>query len=94
MARRSGITRRKKRGAPPRGKDTRIGLRLEPELLARVDWWAASQKDGPSRLETMRRLLELGACGRPPSLREEIELFPALIMQSHGDLAALALYRP
>jgi hypothetical protein len=60
MARRSGTTRKKKRGTPATGKGTLIGLRLEPELLARVDRWAASQTDGPSRLEAIRRLVELG----------------------------------
>lgn len=45
---------------PAPGKGTLIGLRLEPEMLARVDRWAARQKDGPSRLEAIRRLLELG----------------------------------
>jgi Ribbon-helix-helix protein, copG family len=61
MARRSGITqKKKKRGAPAAGGATLIGLRLEPALLARVDRWAASQKDGPSRSEAIRRLVELG----------------------------------
>ena len=60
MARRSVTTQEKRRGPPPTGKGTLISLRLAPELLARVDRWAASQKDGPSRLEAMRRLVELG----------------------------------
>jgi Arc/MetJ-type ribon-helix-helix transcriptional regulator len=58
MARRSGIMQKKKRAAP--ASATLIGLRLEPALLARVDRWAASQKDGPSRSEAIRRLVELG----------------------------------
>jgi metal-responsive CopG/Arc/MetJ family transcriptional regulator len=37
-----------------------VGLRLEPALLARVDRWAASQKDAPSRAQAIRRLVELG----------------------------------
>jgi hypothetical protein len=60
MARRSGITRQKKRAAPAAGKGTLIDLRLESGLLARVDRWAASQKDGASRPEAIRRLVELG----------------------------------
>jgi hypothetical protein len=60
MARRSAITQKKKRGPPPTGKGTLIGLRLEPAALARVDRWAASQKDHPSRPEAIRRLVELG----------------------------------
>ena len=37
-----------------------VGLRLQPGLLARVDRWAASQKDDPSRPEAILRLVELG----------------------------------
>ena len=59
MARRPGITRKKKRMAPAAGEGTLIGLRLEPALLARVDRWAASQQDHPSRPEAIRRLVEL-----------------------------------
>jgi hypothetical protein len=40
-------------------KGTLIGLRLQPGSLARVDRWAASQKDDPSRPEAIRRLVEL-----------------------------------
>ena len=60
MARRSVALRKKKRGAPPTGEGTLIGLRLEPGALARVDRWAASQQDHPSRDEAIRRLVELG----------------------------------
>jgi hypothetical protein len=60
MARRSVTVRKKKREAPPSGEGTVIGLRLEPGALARVDRWAASQKDHPSRPEAVRRLVELG----------------------------------
>ena len=59
MARRSVTARKKKQAAPPAGKGTRIGLRLEPATLARVDRWAASQQDDPSRAEAIRRLVEL-----------------------------------
>ena len=70
MARRPGITRKKKRMAPAAGEGTLIGLRLEPALLARVDRWAASQKDGPSRMEAFRRLIELGlAVALPAGVR-------------------------
>jgi hypothetical protein len=54
------VTTQKKRGPPPTGKGTPIGLRLQPGTLARVDRWAASQKDDPSRPEAIRRLVELG----------------------------------
>jgi hypothetical protein len=59
MARRS-VTIRKKKRVPAAGEGTLIGLRLEPAALARVDRWAASQQDDPSRAEAVRRLLELG----------------------------------
>jgi hypothetical protein len=42
------------------GTGTLIGLRLQPGSLARVDRWAASQKDDPSRPKAIRRLVELG----------------------------------
>ena len=60
MARRSVTIRKKKRRAPAAGEGPLIGLRLEPGALARVDRWAASQKDHPSRPEAVRRLVELG----------------------------------
>ena len=60
MARRSVTVRKKKRARRPTGKGTPIGLRLEPATLARVDRWAASQQDDPSRPEAIRRLVELG----------------------------------
>ena len=70
MARRSVTIRRKKRGAPATGKGTLIGVRLEPGALARVDRWAASQEDDPSRPEAIRRLVELGlALAQPARVR-------------------------
>jgi Arc/MetJ-type ribon-helix-helix transcriptional regulator len=60
MAHRSVTVRKKKRRPPAAAKGTLIGLRLEPGVLARVDRWAASQQDDPSRSEAIRRLVELG----------------------------------
>jgi hypothetical protein len=54
------MTRKKQRGPRPASKGTLIGLRLPSGLLARVDRWAASQKDDPSRPEAILRLVELG----------------------------------
>ena len=59
MARRSVIPQKKKRAAPRKDKGTLIALPLQPGLLARVDRWAASQQDHPSRPEAIRRLVEL-----------------------------------
>jgi hypothetical protein len=70
MAPRSVTGRKKKREAPPSGKGTPIGLRLAPATLARVDRWAASQQDDPSRPEAIRRLVELAlAVARPARAR-------------------------
>lgn len=41
-------------------KTERFEMRLEEEVLQRVDKWRTSQTDEPSRAEAMRRLLELG----------------------------------
>jgi hypothetical protein len=72
MARRSVRPQKKKRGTPPTGKGTLITLRLAPGLFARVDRWAASQKDGPSRPEAVRRLVEQGlAIARRVGVRTE-----------------------
>ena len=40
-------------------KTERFEIRLEPEMLERVDQWRSSQSDVPSRAEAMRRLLDL-----------------------------------
>jgi hypothetical protein len=34
-----------------------IGVRVQPDQLAAVDSWAASQDDAPSRPEAIRRLV-------------------------------------
>jgi len=49
---------RKKPGPAPTGKTPVTSMRLAPELAARIDAWAARQKDAPSRSEAIRRLLE------------------------------------
>jgi len=47
---------RKRRGPPPTGKGVPVQVRLQPELLARLDGWIAEQQDKPSRPEALRRL--------------------------------------
>ena len=54
------MTRKKQRGPRPASERTLIGVPLPSGLLARVNRWAASQKDHPSRAEAVRRLVELG----------------------------------
>lgn len=41
-------------------KSERFEMRLDEDILARVDMWRAKQDDVPSRAEAMRRLVELG----------------------------------
>ena len=51
----------KRRGRPvTTGKGQPITLRLQSELLAAVDNWAASEDDVPSRPEAVRRLIQRG----------------------------------
>ena len=54
------MTRKKQRGPRPASERAPIGAPIPSELLARVDRWAASQEDDPSRPEAIRRLVELG----------------------------------
>ena len=83
MARRSVTKRQKRRGAPAAGEGTLIGLRLEPGALARVDRWAASQKDDPSRPEAVRRLVELGLAIAQPARMRTKKAAQAAEMASH-----------
>lgn len=41
-------------------KSERFEMRLDEDILARVDKWRGNQDDVPSRAEAMRRLVELG----------------------------------
>jgi hypothetical protein len=57
MAKQTVITK-KRRGPAPTGKGTLLGVRLQPEGLAKLDAWITRQKDGPTRPEAIRRLVE------------------------------------
>jgi metal-responsive CopG/Arc/MetJ family transcriptional regulator len=46
---------RKKRGRPSTGAAPNIGIRLTPELIARID--ASAAEHGESRSEAIRRLV-------------------------------------
>jgi hypothetical protein len=50
---------RKRPGRPPTGQDPVTAIRLSKELRETVDRWAASQDDGPSRSEAIRRLVAI-----------------------------------
>jgi len=56
----SGSTKnvKPKRGRPATGKDPLIGVRFPPALTAELD--AAAERDGISRSEAVRRLVEAG----------------------------------
>jgi hypothetical protein len=45
----------KKRGPPPTGKGTLIGVRLHPHELTELDAWRDEQADTPGRPEALRR---------------------------------------
>jgi hypothetical protein len=66
MKRQTVITK-KRRGPPPTGKGTLVGVRLQPDLLAPIDEWAAAQDDEPGRSEAIRRLVELGLTVKTPA---------------------------
>jgi hypothetical protein len=67
MSRQSVIPQSRKKPRPPAtGKGTPIMVRLQPDALARLDAWAHSQDDKPSRPEALRRLAERGLSAREP----------------------------
>jgi hypothetical protein len=57
----------KKRGRPATGKTPIIGLRLPPELIARVDEWCAGREDCTSRSDAIRKLVEMALAAEPGS---------------------------
>jgi metal-responsive CopG/Arc/MetJ family transcriptional regulator len=55
---RQTVISRKKRGPPPTGKGEPIMVRVQPDLLEKLEAWRAYQDDRPSRPEAIRRLVE------------------------------------
>jgi hypothetical protein len=55
---RQTVISRKKRGPPPTGKGEPIMVRVQPDLLEKLEAWRANQDDQPSRPEAIRRLVE------------------------------------
>jgi hypothetical protein len=53
-------SKKPKIGRPTTGIGKAIGLRLYPDLEAKIDAWCAQQPDKLSRPEAIRRLIELG----------------------------------
>jgi hypothetical protein len=59
---------KKKRGRPvTTGKGALIGVRVQPDPLARLDRWSKSQGDKPSRPEAIRRLIEVALASSDPT---------------------------
>lgn len=54
------------RGRPPTGKGELIGVRLRPDVLARLDEWRTRQPGIPTRPEALRRLAERGIAADTP----------------------------
>jgi uncharacterized protein len=56
----------------PPTKTERFEMRIDEELLARLDQWRAQEPDVPNRTEAVRRLLEAGLANASP--RKSIQL--------------------
>jgi metal-responsive CopG/Arc/MetJ family transcriptional regulator len=41
-------------------------VRVQPDLMKKLDDWSRAQKDGPSRPEAIRRLIEAGLASSQP----------------------------
>lgn len=59
MSGKDTLITKKRRGPAPTGKGTLIGVRLQPDALAKVDAWRQAQNDKPTRPEAIRRLVEV-----------------------------------
>jgi hypothetical protein len=57
MKRQTVITK-KRRGPPPTGKGTLVGVRLQPDRLAAVDAWITKQNARMTRPEAIRAMLD------------------------------------
>ena len=63
----------------------RYEMRIDSELLERLDTWRSSEDDAPSRAEAIRRLLESGLAhdnrGRPPQLSDGEKLIAMILAE-------------
>src|SRR5260370_29394800 len=66
MARKSIKVEPKRRAWPATGQDSLVGVRLPPELIARIDSWA-KREGAATRSDAIRRLVDqsLAATDRP-----------------------------
>jgi hypothetical protein len=58
MAAEKTVSTQKRRGPKPTGKGVMVGVRLQPQDLAKLDAWRERQDDRPTRPEAIRRILE------------------------------------
>lgn len=63
----------------------RFEMRIDSELLERLDSWRGGEEDTPSRAEAVRRLLEAGLAhdnkGRPPHLSDGEKLIATMLSE-------------
>lgn len=52
------LARKGKRGPAPTGKGTQVVVRMQPDLLSRLDRYRATLPDEPSRPEAIRAMVE------------------------------------
>ena len=57
---------KKRRGPPPTGKGTLIGVRMQPDDLASLDSWITSDGRGLTRPQAIRALVEMALSGSAP----------------------------
>jgi hypothetical protein len=69
--------KRKKRGPPATGKVTLVGVRLQPNLLAALDKWAAAHNDRLGRPEADPTIARDRA---RPRLRRNFVYVPAQVV--------------
>lgn len=71
-------------------KTERFELRIDIELLDRLDTWRASEDDTPSRAEAIRRLLEAGLAhdnrGRSPTFSDGEKLITMMLVDIYKHL--------
>lgn len=56
----TNVQPQKKRGRPATGRGTPVQVRVQPELLARLDNFRKKRGNSFSRAEAFRRLVEVG----------------------------------
>lgn len=52
--------KQKRIGRPPTGITPIVGLRLPPQVRAKIEQWAGQQDDKPTLSEATRRLIDVG----------------------------------